>query len=290
MAPPTPFTLLFDDDADGAGVSAGAGPSLPAGPRGGYGGDWQLPVAVARPYTYVNFAMSHDGKVSFAVPGHAGGGDVSGFDGNDRWLMGLLRARADAVLVGDSTLRVEPEHLWTAEYVCPEDAEAFADLRRVEGRTPVPATVFLSLTGDLNADADVFTHPEVHVVVATTRSGVQRARGIRHAGPLDVLDLGVDAADPAALVAALFERFGVRTLLCEGGPRVYGSMLAAGQVDEEFVTWCPTVIGNPADAPRPSLVEGVGFAPADAPRLRPVSLRRAGDHLYARSRRVRSAS
>lgn len=275
----TPFTVLFDD-AEAGGLS------LPAAMQRAYGGDWRLPAAAGRPYVYVNFAMSHDGKVSFAIPGHAGGGDVSGFDGNDRWLMGLLRARADAVLVGDSTLRVEPEHLWTAEYICPDDAEAFAALRRAEGRAPVPVTVLLSLAGDLNRDAAVFTRADVHVVVATTRSGAERARGVRHAGPLDVLDLGEDAADPAALVAVLGERFGVRTLLCEGGPRVYGSMLAAGQVDEEFVTWCPTVIGNPAGAPRPGLVEGVGFAPHDAPRMRPLSLRRAGDSLYLRSWRV----
>jgi riboflavin biosynthesis pyrimidine reductase len=40
--------------------------------------------------------------------------------------MGLLRARADAILVGDNTLRAETEHLWTAAAIFPDDAAAFA--------------------------------------------------------------------------------------------------------------------------------------------------------------------
>jgi hypothetical protein len=66
-------------------------------------------------------------------------------------------------------------------------------------------------------------------------------------------------------------------------------MLAAGQIDEEFLTLSPVMIGNrpPGPArPRPSLVEGVAFAPGAAPIMRPVSLRRAGDHLFLRSRRA----
>jgi hypothetical protein len=49
-----------------------------------------------------------DGRVSFSEPRHLGGGDVSGFDERDRRLMGLLRARADAVMVGDGTLKAKP--------------------------------------------------------------------------------------------------------------------------------------------------------------------------------------
>ena len=51
--------------------------------------------------------------MSFSEPGHLGGGDVSGFDERDQWLMGLLRSRADAVMIGDGTMSAEPEQLWT---------------------------------------------------------------------------------------------------------------------------------------------------------------------------------
>src|SRR2546422_6136092 len=112
VAPRGWFELLLDqDDAEG--------PGLPDGFRAVYGGDWLLPRRDQ--YVYVNFCIARDGRVSFADPGHLGGGDVSGFDAHDQWLMGLLRARCDAVMMGDGTLASEPEHLWTPEFICPTD-------------------------------------------------------------------------------------------------------------------------------------------------------------------------
>ena len=55
------------------------------------------------------------------------------------------------------------------------------------------------------------------------------------------------------------EAYGVATVLCEGGPRAYGSLLAAGCLDDESLTLSPAVIGATPDRPRPSLVEGVAF-------------------------------
>ena len=190
------------------------------------------------------------------------------------------------MLMGDPTLHIEPEHIWTAEYIFPDDSAAFQALRRHEGRQATPLQVFLSLTGDLRADAAVFARPDLHIVVATTTAGRSRAlASLRAAAHVDVLDLGAEQCDIAALMRLLFERYGVRSLLCEGGPRVYGSFLAAGQVDDEFLTLAPLLIGNPAGGPpRPGLVEGVAFDPASAPRPRLLSLRRVGDHLFMRAR------
>jgi len=77
---------------------------------------------------------------------------------------------------------------------------------------------------------------------------------------------------------------GVRTVLCEGGPRAYASLVRAGCVDEEFLTLSPVVIGADVDTPRPGLVEGAAFPPTGHPRSVPVALHRAGDLLYLRSR------
>ena len=75
-------------------------------------------------------------------------------------------------------------------------------------------------------------------------------------------------------------------MLCEGGPHLYGSMLADRAVDDEFVTLSPVIVGGIATsgARRPSLVEGVGFEPGNSPAARPIRLRRAGAHLMVRSR------
>ena len=277
-----PFTLLFDDEPKDD-------TALPENLRAIYGGDWLLPEVTGRPYTYANFALSRDGRVSFNVSGHLGGGDVSGFNAHDRWLMGLLRARADAVVVGDNTLRLEPDHLWTCDYIFP-DTEAFAALREAEGRKPQPVQVFLSLTGDFDAEAAVFCKPHLDVMIATTSRGYEKARALRCAANVTVLNLGEERVDLSRFVRVLHSDFGVNTLLCEGGPRVYGGFIEPGLMDDEFLTLCPTVIGNPVVAenskPRPGLIEGTAFMPNAYPKSIPSSLRRAGDHLFLKSRYV----
>jgi riboflavin biosynthesis pyrimidine reductase len=278
-APAGWFDVLFDDD-DGDGVG------LPESFRAVYGGDWRVPAGA--PYVYVNFVVARDGRVSFADPGHLGGGDVSGFDAHDQWLMGLLRARADAVMMGDGTLASEPEHLWTAEFICPAEAEAFAELRRVEERQPTPLTVFVSFQGDLPWDAAIFANPTARTLIATTESGSHAVEAARPAvaGQLEVLALGDAEVDLRSLAVVLAKRFGVERLLCEGGPHLYGSLLRARVQFDEFVTLSPIVLGDDdsSEPRRPSLVEGVRFDVGRAPHSRLLSLRRADDHLFLRSR------
>jgi riboflavin biosynthesis pyrimidine reductase len=279
VGPGVPFECLFD-------VSEDQGASLPERLARVYGAPWRLPASAGRPYVYSNFVVSRDGRVSFNEPGHSAGAVVARFDEHDRWLMALLRSRADAILMGDNTLRVEPEHVWTAEFLWPDDADAFADVRRVEERSPAPLQVFLSLEGDIDVEgAAVFSRPDAHVVIATTARGAARARSLPEvAARLDILELGVEAVDVAGLLATLGDEYGVATVLCEGGPRAYASLLAAGCVDDEFLTLSTVVIGSTVERPRPSLVEGAAFPAGAYPVSRPVSLHRVGDMLYLRAR------
>ena len=143
QGPGTAFELLFESH-DGAETGRG----LPTAFTEVYRGDWVLPNTDDDVYCYSMFVMSHDGRVSFNVPGHSGGGDVSAFNAHDQWLMGLLRARADAVVVGANTLRIEPDHIWTSEFIYPAEAAAFAQLRQREERHEAPLQVFVTRTGD----------------------------------------------------------------------------------------------------------------------------------------------
>ena len=78
---------------------------LPEDLRTLYGGDLCFPPAPAsRPYVVANFVSTLDGVVSFNIPGQSGGVQISGSNDADRFIMGLLRASADAVLVGAGTV------------------------------------------------------------------------------------------------------------------------------------------------------------------------------------------
>lgn len=279
--PGAAYTLLFDDDD-------ASGPGLPEVFRTIYGGDWRLlDPSDERPYIYTNFVVSHDGRISFDEPGQSSGAPVSLNAPHDTWLMALLRSRADAILTGAATLRAARRHHWTHWATFPADRPAFDALRTAEGRAPLPIFVVISGSGDLPAGAAALRVPGQQTLIATTMAGAERARaaldGLSHIAyhvtPGDRVDL-------AELVRHLRQQWGARTLLSEGGARVYGALLAAGLLDEVFTTSSPVIIGNrtaPAPA-RPSLVEGVAFAPGAAPRLRLVSLRRYGDYLFQRAR------
>jgi riboflavin biosynthesis pyrimidine reductase len=273
------FELLFAEPID-------EGVSLPEPWQRVYGNDWRIPSTEFGPHVFVNFATSRDGRISFSEPGHAGGGDVTDFNPPDRWLMGLIRARADAVLIGDTTLRTEPDWLGSPGYIFDADADAFRALRRFEKRNENALHVILTLNGDLPRDAALFEQRGLHVLVVTTSHGRERARELPSTpANVEVLDLGKDSVDPRRLIRVLHEEYGASSILCEGGSRVYGSLLAAGQVNEEFLTLCPIVIGgSPERAERPSLIEGVAFPPGATPRTKLISLRRAGDYLFLHSR------
>ena len=275
--PETPFSVLFDDQ-DTSGVLLPAAAAIHYAP-------WPIPPLAKRPWVYVNFVASLDGRVSFNLPRVVGGGAVSDFNANDQWLMGLLRARADAVMVGDNTLRAEPDHLWTPEYIYPQES-GFADLRRAEGRHKTPLQVIVTLSGEVPVDARIFQVSTPRVLIASTEAGVATAQALlAGCDHVEYLALGRDTVDLDLLLARLSARHAVRTLLCEGGPTLHGSLVGAGLVDEEFITLSPLMIGNSADGPaRPGLLEGIGFTPANAPRLRLAGLLRSGDHLFLRSR------
>src|SRR5271166_2904170 len=70
-----------------------------------YGNFGFPPPPADRPWIYSNFVQSLDGITSL-LGKHSSGGEISQ-SADDRWLMDLLRAHADAILLGMNTLREE---------------------------------------------------------------------------------------------------------------------------------------------------------------------------------------
>ena len=118
-------------------------------------------------------------------------------------------------------------------------------------------------------------HPALEhgAVVLTTRAGAERCHR-QLPGAVEVIALGGDAAvEPVEAVAALRER-GYRSICSEAGPHVFGSLLAAGLVDELYLTVSPLLAGRSELGRRLGLVEETELLPERQDQARLLSVRR----------------
>jgi riboflavin biosynthesis pyrimidine reductase len=242
-----------------------------------YGGELRMPKR--SPFVFANFVSSIDGVVSYDEPGIERASQVSGGYAADRFMLALLRAAADAVVVGAGTLRKEPDSVWTAPSVFPDLALEFADLRARMRRPAHPTTVIVSASGDIDARLPVF-RGEAPVVIATTRSGEERARSLLGAR-VHVVGESAPLPPRAIVDLALRESAGTR-VLTEGGPTLFGQFIHAGALDELFLTIAPRLIGRSRERRRLALVEGTAFTPERSPLGALLSLKSGDDYLFAR--------
>jgi riboflavin biosynthesis pyrimidine reductase len=244
---------------------------LPAVLARGYGGD--LPFA--EDCVYANFVATIDGVV--AIPSIPNSNAlIAGDNDADRFLMGILRAVADAVLIGAGVLRASPKGTWRAEKIYPPAAEAFGDLRASLGLPDAPEIAILTGSGSIDP-----SHPVLRgrAVVLTSDAGVERLAG-HVPDTATVLSLGPETRFDGKTVAAGIRSRGHRRILCEAGPHTFGSLLDAGEVDELFLTTSPVLAGASGEGGRFRLVEDADLVPLLE--CRPLSIRRHGSHLFTR--------
>ncbi len=240
----------------------------------------------ARPFVIANFVSTLDGVVSYEIKGKSGGSTISGSDPADRFIMGLLRASADAIVVGAGTLRdVSAKSLWTPEYVYPDAKDLYAEYRvSTQHKPEYPLLVIISGSGRLELNRAIFRTPAMRTVVITTSAGRDELsrRGAITPGSIEThaLDSSSGIIAPLAILQLLQSQFGVKTLLHEGGPTLFGQFLAAQAIDELFLTLSPQIAGRKGDATRPAFLQGVEFAPDTAPWFEMVSAKQRAAYLY----------
>jgi 2,5-diamino-6-(ribosylamino)-4(3H)-pyrimidinone 5'-phosphate reductase len=225
---------------------------------------------MSRPRILVNFAVSLDGKINPA-PGKRTGPFVMSRGKEDWRRMRVIRAEADAILIGAANLRADDPGLTLA----PEERER----RRAAGR-PDPARIVVTRRGEgIRADAKIFdrsTGGPAYVVHAAIMPAASRAA---LAGVATLVELGSDAVPTDALLAWMRDGLGAATVVCEGGGILVADLFAARAVDELYLTVVPRILGG---AGAPTLAAGAGFGPDQIPDAKLVSLERAGDELYLR--------
>ncbi|HWX08423.1 MAG TPA: dihydrofolate reductase family protein, partial [Gaiellaceae bacterium] len=214
-----------------------------------YGGG----LGFAGPRVYANFVETIDGVVS--IPDvERSNALVADESVADKFVIGLLRAFADVVVIGSGTMLASPKGTWRADMVHPPAAGAFAELRRRLGKSEHPAVAIVTAGRSLDP-----MHPvlERGAIVLTTAHAARRL-AVPAAAEVVAVNEG-DSVDPAVAVAALRAR-GFETILSEGGPALFTSLLAAGVVDELFLTVSPLLAGR-SGRRRLSLADGIELLP-----------------------------
>jgi riboflavin-specific deaminase-like protein len=188
-----------------------------------------------RPRIVVNFAITADGKVS--TRNHTPTGFTSA---EDKRRLRAIRSIGDAVLVGAGTVAADRMTMGLSDL----------DLRKVRtkrGQQPEPIRVLISNSGRLDPKWRVFAYTSSPLLVFSTQRMSQALR-IKLAPLCDLWLFNQATVDLREMLRILRQEYRVRTMVCEGGPTLFRSLLEIGAVDELCLTWAPLLFGG-KDAP-----------------------------------------
>lgn len=180
------------------------------------------------PWLRANFVASADGAANLE------GASAGLSSAADRHVFALLRTLSDVIVVGATTARTErygpvrPRELWRHLRV---------------GRTATPPIAVVSARLDLDPASSLISAapPDARTIVITAASSPPGLRA-ELAARADVIVAGEDTVDLKAALGALAER-GHQRLLAEGGPHLFGQLVAADLVDELCLTISPLLAG-----------------------------------------------
>jgi riboflavin biosynthesis pyrimidine reductase len=148
----------------------------------------------------------------------------------DRALLRAWRTATDVMLVGVATLGAEKY----ARIVDDEDRST----REAAGRTAVPRILTISRRFDIDFDL-VLANEAYALTVYTAEPGE---------APPSVEVVALERPTVDAAIADARQRYGVRTVACEGGPRLLAGAVEEGCVTDLSVTVAPLLVAG--DEPR----------------------------------------
>ncbi len=188
------------------------------------------PTVAAGVHVSMNVITTVDGRAAVAGGSHRIGSPT------DHRLMRQLRSHADAVVTGAGTL--------LAEGIAP-GIPTELEARRIErGQRPQPLSVLLGGRQGVNLRGRLRElRPDALVVFLP--SGAE-APGLHEKATVHFCT--GERPAPGEVVRTLQERYGVRRILLEGGPRIYSAFLSTGLVHDLYWTLAPKLTA--AEAPR----------------------------------------
>ena len=197
-----------------------------------------------RPYTYINVAMTADGKIdTFERKGSA----IS--SQRDRERVDKLRAESDAILVGGLTLLDEDPKLTVK-------SEALQAERVARGLPPNPAKVGVTTIADLKTDSNFLNIGNARVVIFTTNQTSKGNLEFLSTRGVEVFVHEDQRVDLESMMQTL-KQIGINRLMVEGGGTMNFELIKLGLVDEITAFVAPMIFGG---ANAPTMADSLGVA------------------------------
>jgi riboflavin-specific deaminase-like protein len=196
----------------------------------------------------MNMAMTADGKIASANRA------ISSFGSErDQTHLYELRAQADAVLCGAKTVE-------SASTTLSPGGKKFQRLRLQNGLAEYNLRIVVSGSGSIDPSADLFkARFSPIIILTTTRILSNRLTKLKSVAE-EVKMIGKNEIDFPSAFAWLWQKWGVKRLLCEGGGTVNDALFRANLIDQIHLTICPKIFGGRS---APSIADGLGFGRLD---------------------------
>jgi riboflavin biosynthesis pyrimidine reductase len=151
----------------------------------------------------------------------------------DRAIFRGLRGICDAIMVGTGTLRAE-------KYGRPGRKRTLRESRAERGLAEEPKVLVVSRSLDLPTRIPLFRDPDTEILLYTWSDAPVPSVGAQ----MQVTRLDPADQSLAAVLRSARAEHGVRSVVCEGGPRIFGALLDEDLVDELFLTIAPVYAGD----------------------------------------------
>lgn len=214
-----------------------------------------------RPYVFINIAMTADGKIdTFERKGAA----IS--SQRDKERVDVLRAEADAIMVGGRTLLGEDPKLTVK-------SEGLRAERAARGLSPNPVKVGIVTQADIKPDSAFLNTGPAGIVIFTTRQTSKDEVSFLESRGAKVY---VDDTDRVNLPNALatLKELGINRLMVEGGATLNFELLNLGLVDEVKVYIAPMIFGGET---APTMAAGSGLMRSEAIPLKLIHIEKWDD-------------